>query len=92
MTSTGGNRLRSVDPVRLRTRPRERTQTVDDIYGTGVVPTRDFGRRYEKPERPRLKPSTCGECGGTNVAGCEQKDGRWWVFCCVCDGLREAKL
>ena len=87
VTSTGSTRLRSADPVRFRTRPRKQAQATDDPYGAGMAPTSGFGR-YDKPERPR--PSTCGACGGTNIAGCEQKDGQFWVFCCACDGLRKA--
>ena len=83
LTVTGG-RLRSADPTRFRTRPR---QQESEAKGD-MAPSGPFGQHYDKPERP--KASACGTCGSTNIAGSEEKDGHWYVFCVICDELREA--
>ena len=88
VTNTG--RLRSADPQRFRTRPREQVHPkVDDPYGAGMAPPVIDAVQYK---RERRKPMRCRTCRGANINGAEEHDGDWYVYCVVCDSRQPALL
>ena len=89
VTSTGRQRLRSVDPKRFRTKPQEQPKANDDPYGAGMAPSVVDAVQSTKPER--RKPLACLPCGGTNINGAEERDGAWYVWCVACDSRQPAK-
>ena len=88
MTSTGGSRLRSADPQRFRTRPREQPQHGDDPHGAGMASSAIDTTQYEKPEC--YKPLVCRTCGCANINGADEHDGEWYVYCVDCDSRQPA--